>query len=34
MIKVKAVILKVTLNLTVHENFMLIFVMHEIEHFY
>lgn len=34
MIKIKAVILKVILNLTVHKNFMLIFVMHEIEHFY
>ena len=34
MIKVKAVILKAILNLTVHQNFMLIFVIHEIEHFY
>lgn len=34
MIKIKAVILKVILNLTVHKNFMLIFVMHETEHFY
>lgn len=34
MIKIKDVTLKVTLNLIVHKNCMLIFVTHETEHFY